>query len=177
MSLARRQMLALVSVALVSVIAYGAGWAIRPATSQDAATAPTSTGESTDRPSEPAQSQPAPDTTPTLTPEPGPLDAPAPGSELEAGSALLAPGERSDDVSDLQARLRQIGWFAADVTGFYGEVTAEAVRGFQARREIPVTGEVDRRTLDLLFAMTSEPTDAELTNQIADGVPGALDPR
>jgi len=44
MSLARRQMLALVSVTLVSVIAYGAGWAIPPATSQDASTAPTSTG-------------------------------------------------------------------------------------------------------------------------------------
>ena len=82
---------------------------------------------------------------------------PAPGSELEAGPALLAPGEMSDDVSDLQARLRQIGWFAADVTGFYGEV--------------------DRRTLERLLAMTSEPTDAELTNQIADDVPGALDPR
>ena len=51
-------------------------------------------------------------------------------------------------MKDLQARLKQIDWFEADVTGFYGEVTTEAVRGFQAKREIPVTGEVDQRTLE-----------------------------
>ena len=93
------------------------------------------------------------------------------------GPRLLGPGDDNDQVADLQARLRQIDWFEADVTGYYGEVTEAAVRGFQAKREIPVTGEVDQRTTDRLLAMTSEPTQAELTNQTGGNVPGALDER
>jgi len=82
-------------------------------------------------------------------------------------------------VRDLQARLKQIYWFNADVTGVYGDVTAAAVRGFQAKREIPVTGEVDQRTLDRLYAMTATPTDAELHNRgtLPQNSPGALDAR
>ena len=45
-------------------------------------------------------------------------------------------------------------------------MTTAAVRGFQAKREIPVTGEVDQRTLDRLHAMTTEPTEAELANEV-----------
>jgi lipoprotein-anchoring transpeptidase ErfK/SrfK len=78
-------------------------------------------------------------------------------------------------VRDLQARLKQIAWFTADVTGYYGDVTASAVRGFQAKREIPATGVVDARTLDRLHAMTREPTTAELQN-VANQA-GALDAR
>ncbi len=78
------------------------------------------------------------------------------------GPTLIGPGGEGDDVRDLQARLRQIDWFEHDVTGFYGDVTTEAVRGFQAKRGIPVTGEVDRRTLRRLYAMTTAPTDDEL---------------
>ena len=85
------------------------------------------------------------------------------------------PATTGDDVRDLQARLRQIFWFNTDVTGVYGDVTTTAVRGFQAKREIPVTGEVDQRTLDRLYAMTATPTDAELHNR--GNTPGALDPR
>ena len=94
-----------------------------------------------------------------------------------AGPTLLAPGDSGDGVRDLQARLAQIDWFNADVTGYYGDVTTEAVRGFQAKREIPVTGEVDQRTLNRLDGMTTDPTEAELTNQTTANAPGALDPR
>ncbi|UMG93830.1 L,D-transpeptidase family protein [Nocardioides sp. TF02-7] len=96
---------------------------------------------------------------------------------LVPGPTLVGPGDSGRDVRELQARLAQIDWFAADVTGFYGDVTTEAVRGFQAKRGFPVTGEVDRRTLDRLHEMTSEPTRAELTNQPTTNAPGALDPR
>ena len=77
----------------------------------------------------------------------------------------------------LAVRLVQIEWLFGDVTGTYDAATVEAVRGFQAKREIPVTGDVDRRTLDRLHAMTTEPTQAELTNQQGGNVPGALDQR
>ncbi len=100
--------------------------------------------------------------TPTATPRPKPKPKPKP--KLHAGPTLLGPQTSGDRVRDLQARLKQIGWYFADVTGTYGPVTTSAVKGFQAKREIPVTGLVDHRTLDRLNAMTRTPTDDELHN-------------
>jgi peptidoglycan hydrolase-like protein with peptidoglycan-binding domain len=96
---------------------------------------------------------------------------------LVAGPALLAPGSQGDRVRDLQARLRQIGWYSGTITGFYGSVTASSVRGFQAKRQIPVNGEVDQRTLDRLYAMTRRPTSDELHNILPKPSVGGLDPR
>ena len=130
-----------------------------------------------------ASTPPTPVSTPAGTPTQEPSQESSQGSSqeptrqpaLEPGPRLLGPGDQGDRVRDLQARLKQIYWFDADVTGVYGDVTATAVRGFQAKREIPVTGEVDQRTLDRLYAMTSTPTDAELHNR--GNTPGALDAR
>lgn len=95
-----------------------------------------------------------------------------------AGPALLAAGGAGPEVRALQARLRQIGWFSGNVGDAYDERTVTAVRGFQAKRTIPVTGEVDRRTLDLLLGMTYEPTADQLANRAPDPADGsALDPR
>jgi peptidoglycan hydrolase-like protein with peptidoglycan-binding domain len=96
---------------------------------------------------------------------------------LEPGPALLSPGDQGDEVRDLQARLAQIDWFDAGVTGYYGDVTEAAVRGFQGKRGFPVTGEVDRRTLDRLREMTTQPTAEELAGTVSTNQPGALDPR
>ena len=74
-----------------------------------------------------------------------------------AGPALFERGDDGPEVRVIQARLRQIAWFFGDVSDHYGDQTAEAVRGFQGKRGIPETGKVDRRTLDLLVGMTSEP--------------------
>ena len=61
-------------------------------------------------------------------------------------------------MRDLQARLKQIGWFAGNVTGSYGSVAVAAVKGFQGKRAIRVTGEVDQRTWNRLTAMSRTPT-------------------
>jgi peptidoglycan hydrolase-like protein with peptidoglycan-binding domain len=91
------------------------------------------------------------------------------------GPAILSTGDQGLAVRRLQARLAQLRWWTGDVTGVYDARTAEAVRGFQAKRRIPVTGEVDRRTLDRLAAMTTRPTKVELFNIEPQGP--ALDPR
>jgi peptidoglycan hydrolase-like protein with peptidoglycan-binding domain len=91
------------------------------------------------------------------------------------GPAILSVGDQGLAVRRLQARLAQLRWWTGDVTGVYDARTAEAVRGFQAKRRIPVTGEVDRRTLDRLAAMTTRPTKVELFNIEPQGP--ALDPR
>ncbi|WP_148613649.1 L,D-transpeptidase family protein [Nocardioides rubriscoriae] len=194
MTAARRLLLVLVVGALAALAGLGVAWSQQAddqpsATGTSRETAP-SAGSPTADPTTPeptmADSPTAdpttasPDPTPTPRPAPTPSPAPtvAPEPELVPGPALLSPGDAGDEVRELQARLRQIDWFNQDVTGTYGDVTREAVEGFQAKREIPVTGEVDQRTMDRLLSMTSEPTAAELTNQLASGnVPGPLDAR
>ncbi len=69
-------------------------------------------------------------------------------------------------MRELQARLRQIAWLSGDVTDHYGPTTTAAIKGFQAKREIAVTGYVDQRTLRRLHAMTREPTTDELANKL-----------
>ena len=194
MTVARRLTTLVVAVLLLCAVGYGAGFALRspdsPASAgagagsgsgaADVAAPPTQEPVRTpERPATPAPT-PRPEPVPEPRPTPKPAPTPAPEPVLQPGPRLLGPGDDSDEVKGLQARLRQIDWFEADVTGYYGEVTETAVRGFQAKREIPVTGEVDQRTMDRLLAMTSEPTTAELTNQVASSagnVPGALDER
>jgi peptidoglycan hydrolase-like protein with peptidoglycan-binding domain len=94
---------------------------------------------------------------------------------LHPGTALLRAGDSGHRVRELQARLRQIAWYFGDVNGDYDEQTVTAVRGFQAKRAIPVTGDIDQRTMDRLTGMTTAPTTAELHNKIPS--PGKLDPR
>jgi hypothetical protein len=107
---------------------------------------------------------------PTTTLEPRPV--------LRPGPTLYGPGDSGPEVRAIQARLRQIAWFYGDVTDHYGEQTATAVAGFQGKRGFPVTGAVDRRTLDRLHEMSREPTSDELENVQPDPAEGrALDPR
>ncbi len=160
MKTVRRLALTVVIAAVLSAVAFGTGWALLPS----------------DEPA-PADRPVAADATTDADEAPPSFETPRTPVAPEAPPVLLSPGDRGADVKDLQARLRQIDWFEADVTGFYGDVTTEAVRGFQAKRGIPVTGEVDQRTLNRLHAMTTEPTQAELTNQLGENVPGPLDPR
>ncbi|MFC5728953.1 MULTISPECIES: L,D-transpeptidase family protein [Nocardioides] len=181
---ARRITLLTVVAAVCSVLAYGAGWAARSTTlpwdeAPRPAGAPMDDGPAAMAGGEPAQK---PAQQPAQQPEHQPAeDQPAEPEQLEVpGPALLVPGAEGDRVRDLQARLKQIDWFHATVTGFYGDVTTEAVRGFQAKRGIAVTGEVDQRTLDRLHRMTRAPSRAELTGQpppSGANRPGALDSR
>jgi peptidoglycan hydrolase-like protein with peptidoglycan-binding domain len=166
----RRLLLVTAVAGLLCAAAFAAGYALddgpsaRPVAT---GTGGTTTDAPTPAPRPTVTGVPTPTATPTPTRQPEPT--------LEPGPRLLGAGDDGDEVRELQARLRQIDWFDADVTGTYGDITTAAVRGFQAKREIPVTGEVDRRTLDRLEAMTTEPTDAELHNR--GNTPGALDAR
>lgn len=99
---------------------------------------------------------------------------------LRPGPALLSSGDSGEDVRDLQARLKSIQWLSGLVTGTYDSATVTAIKGFQEKREIPVTGEVDQRTMDRLHAMTSTPTHDAKHNIAPDpgtATDAALDPR
>jgi peptidoglycan hydrolase-like protein with peptidoglycan-binding domain len=100
---------------------------------------------------------------------------------LIPGPAVLATGSTGAKVRELQARLKQLGRWTGDVTDTYGSKTASAVKGYQTKRGLPVTGEVDQRTMDRIWGQTRKPTSNELNN--VKPAPGAglttagLDPR
>ena len=65
----------------------------------------------------------------------------------------LKQEDENDSVKAMQLRLYNIGYIADkdNVTGYYGEVTAEAVKKFQKNNGLKETGTADNATLVLLF--------------------------
>jgi peptidoglycan hydrolase-like protein with peptidoglycan-binding domain len=90
-------------------------------------------------------------------------------NKVVAGPAILKSGAKGVKVRELQARLKQLDWFSGDVTGVYGSITATGVRGFQGKRALPGTGEVDQKTWDKLVGMTKTPTKDALYNRGISG--------
>lgn len=97
----------------------------------------------------------------------------------------MSIGTSGDQVAKLQARLAGAGHFNHKVTGYYGEVTAAAVKAFQSANGLEATGLVDQQTLDAVMALpepvaTPEPkaTESSETKQTTSSVEGSnLDPR
>lgn len=61
-------------------------------------------------------------------------------------TSLIREGDRSQEVSDIQSRLRSLGFEIQDENGFFGPATVAAVRAFQQRRSMLVDGIVGPQT-------------------------------
>ncbi|MFF2780159.1 L,D-transpeptidase family protein [Streptomyces sp. NPDC058052] len=154
----RRAVLAAAAVALVTTgctaqaAGSGGGSPKPPAT----ATAPAPSGSAPaggdGKPSSPAPSSSDPSASSSAS-----SPAPAPSAAF-----LMKDGDESEQVRELQARLRQLDHFDRAPTGFYGTITAKAVTGFQKKRGLPGTGSVDATTWQRLLAVTKKPTADEL---------------
>ncbi len=91
----------------------------------------------------------------------GPATAVTPPAPRPA-RVLWSRGDSGRDIRELQARLRQVAWIFHGPTGTYDELTEKAVRGFQGKRGLPVTGRTDTVTWQRLLGMTREPGRWEL---------------
>lgn len=91
--------------------------------------------------------------------------------------AILARGDRGEKVRELQVRLSREDMFDHSVTGYFGSVTETAVRQFQERRDLDVTGSVDARTWSRLVDLTGEVTSDDLYPQPKGPVYSTLDSR
>ena len=56
----------------------------------------------------------------------------------------------TSETKRIQQRLKELGYFNAEVTGYYGSITRAAVKKFQYDYGLPQTGEVDSTTLSYL---------------------------
>ncbi|WP_332328154.1 L,D-transpeptidase family protein [Streptomyces sp. WMMC940] len=108
-------------------------------------------------PSAPVTAVPAADDAKPPTPSPS-----TPGARTPEPRVLMTEGAESEQVRELQARLRQIGHFHRSPTAFYGSMTAKAVSGFQRKQGLAATGSVDETTWQRLLGATRKPTADEL---------------
>ncbi|MBV8033313.1 MAG: peptidoglycan-binding protein [Betaproteobacteria bacterium] len=63
---------------------------------------------------------------------------------------MTAPGPFSGMISNVQQKLRQLGFDAGPVNGDYGTKTQAAVAQFQRANDLPVSGMLDAQTLNAL---------------------------
>lgn len=56
----------------------------------------------------------------------------------------------TSETKQIQQRLKELGYFNHEVTGYYGSITRAAVKKFQFDYGLPQTGEPDRTTLSYL---------------------------
>ncbi|MEB3341559.1 peptidoglycan-binding protein [Okeania sp.] len=73
-------------------------------------------------------------------------------SILSPDSAVyLRRGDSSTTVAAVQRKLRDLRYFTANLTSYYGPITERAVRDFQQDNGITPTGQIDPTTWSLLF--------------------------
>ena len=75
---------------------------------------------------------------------------------MENNFETLKEGSSGDNVIILQDKLKLMNVFFGSITGSFGPTTTEAVKEFQRRQNLPVTGEVDERTWNILNDLTSD---------------------
>ena len=93
----------------------------------------------------------APDTGTQAAPEEA--EPAAPAEPVPAPAYVpLSTGARGSGVTALQTALRRLGLYSMKVDGAYGKGTAAAVRAFQQRAGLPVTGIADSATQAALFS-------------------------
>ncbi|MEU3906070.1 L,D-transpeptidase family protein [Streptomyces goshikiensis] len=90
--------------------------------------------------------------------------------------AVMANGDDSEQVRELQARLKQLKLMSVAPTGFYGSKTTTAVKSFQSRNGLTASGSVDAETWKKIQGLTKKPTADELRPPTVNEV-DAPDPR
>lgn len=71
------------------------------------------------------------------------------------GDRVLSKGMTGQDVIQAQERLTFYSYYAGTIDGNYGNVTYKAVRNFQERNGLPVTGIIDATTAAVLLSSSA----------------------
>ena len=73
----------------------------------------------------------------------------------------LKTNSTGTEVKELQQALKDLGYFKyPTITGFYGPVTAQAVKDFQTDNNLPITGKLDNVTITALNTATGSDNNA-----------------
>lgn len=77
--------------------------------------------------------------------------------DYNAGYPVLRVGSTGSDVSDLQARLTELGYYTGTIDGKYSTGTQSAVTEFQSRNGLTADGIAGRATQDKLYSASAQP--------------------
>lgn len=75
----------------------------------------------------------------------------------DAKKYTLLEGTRGDDVSDLQRKLKELGYIKKE-TGYYGSETVNAIKAFQKRNKLTEDGKAGENTLDVIYSPNAKPS-------------------
>ena len=64
-------------------------------------------------------------------------------------------GDFDDSIYEIQSELAELGYFNDDATGYYGDMTENAVADFQTQNGLEPTGKVDELTYAAIFSSTA----------------------
>jgi peptidoglycan hydrolase-like protein with peptidoglycan-binding domain len=84
----------------------------------------------------------------------------SPEAELESGRPTLRSGSQGSVVRELQARLASLGFDPGPIDGYFGSLSASAVRAFQRARGLSADGIVGSQTWAALDAQVGPPSPA-----------------
>ena len=80
-------------------------------------------------------------------------DTPPSNDQSSSGSSsslVVKKGDRSDSVREVQSMLKATGHFNANTTGYFGDITENAVKSFQRQWNFTPSGEVTKMTMEKL---------------------------
>ncbi|MFK0232320.1 L,D-transpeptidase family protein [Streptomyces vinaceus] len=115
----------------------------------------------------PAEASPSPSASQSASPS---------ASPSPTVKAIMANGDESEQVRELQARLKQLKYMTVAPTGFYGSKTTAAVKSFQTKNGLTASGAVDDATWKKIQSVSKKPSADELRPPTVNEV-DAPDPR
>ncbi len=89
--------------------------------------------------------------TATPVPTPSPTPVPTPDITPNAAYGQMIMGDRGTSVTEMQERLSELGYYAGDVDGAYGNQTRHAVELFQYQNGLTVDGIAGKYTQTVLY--------------------------
>ncbi len=75
---------------------------------------------------------------------------------VSAATPVLRVGMEGDDVMNLQQKLKTLGYFDSECTGYFGAVTEAAVKAFQKEYNLSPDGVVGNDTYRLLASLSAD---------------------
>lgn len=87
---------------------------------------------------------------------------------IAIGFALAGSGWASDDVREVQEKLRDDGFYSGEIDGAYSSDLSAALTRYQIRNGLPITGQLDADTGKALGAKPAVSNSAAGSEQSSD---------
>lgn len=91
------------------------------------------------------------------------------GSSSGSYETLTRSSKYQSAVVPMQRRLKALGYYSGSVDGYFGSQTYRAVRNFQSRNGLSVTGKADSRTQQVLYSSSAKAASGSSSGSSSSG--------